>query len=245
MVINDKIAFIPIPKNASWSVEDTCVKYKLDLKYTDALWENSIRMDIKVPERHIHSTIDQLLDKFGDNLEYVSIVRNSTDRFISAWKYFISSMEYELNNEVLSNKIKNFDNSFVMEFIKENYSKLPSCYNLKSLNEDLLIILLKKMEIYEYLNITDRFKKQYRTHIWSFLSQYRWILNDRVKVKQFHFDRLNEFEDYISNQLGIDFKLIHQNKTILDYCAVTKTDELVSFVDTYIDGMYKRNKSLI
>jgi hypothetical protein len=41
MVINDKIAFIPIPKNASWSVEDTCVKYKLDLKYTDGMYKKN------------------------------------------------------------------------------------------------------------------------------------------------------------------------------------------------------------
>jgi len=245
MVINDKIAFIPIPKNASWSVEDTCISYKLNLKYPNVLWENSIRMGVKMPTKHIHSTVHQLLDKFGNKIEYVAIIRNSTDRFISAWKYFISSIERVLNNEILSNEIKKLDNDFLIEFIKENYLQLSSCYHSTSISEDLLIVLVKKMGIYNTLNINDTFKRDFSTHILSFISQYQWILNDRVTVRKFDFDKLNEFEQYISNQLGIDFKLIHQNKTILDYCAVTKTDELVSFVDTYIDGMYKRNESLI
>ena len=245
MVINDRIAFIPIPKNASWSVEDTCVGYKLDLKYPNLLWENSIRMDVKKPTKHIHSTVHQLLDKFGNKIEYVAIMRNSTDRLISAWKYFISSLEIGLNNESISNKIKKLDNHFLMEFIKENYLQLSSCYHSVYLSEDLLIVLLKKMGIYDNININDKFKKDFSTHILSFISQHQWVLNDSVKVRQFDFDKLNEFEDYISNQLNIDFKLIHQNKTKLDYCAVTKTDELVSFVDKYIDGMFKRNKSII
>jgi hypothetical protein len=245
MVINDRIAFIPIPKNASWSVEDTCIEYKLDLKYPDVLWQNSIRMDVKNPSRHLHFRFHQLLSKFGSNIEYVSIMRNSTDRFISAWKYFISSMENELNDIHISTQIKNLDNNFLMEFIKENYFKFPSCYKTISLNEDLLMVLIQKMGIESHLNINNKFKKDYSAHILSFISQYQWIQNDTVKVRQFDFDKLNEFEDYISNQLDIDFKLIHQNKTTLDYCAVTKTDELISFVDTYIDGMFKRNKSLI
>ena len=245
MVINDKIAFIPIPKNASWSVEDTCVGYKLDLKYPNVLWENSIRMDVKISTKHIHSTVHQLLDKFGNKIEYIAIIRNSTDRLISAWKYFISSIEQILNNEMVSNKIKKFDNHFLMEFIKENYLQLASCYHSTYLSEDLIITLVKKMGIYNNLNINNKFKKDFSAHILSFISQYQWVLNDSVKVRQFDFERLNEFEDYMSNQLDIDFKLIHQNKTKLDYCAVTKTDELVLFVDEYIDGMFKRKKSLI
>jgi hypothetical protein len=245
MIINDKIAFIPIPKNASWSVEDTCVMYKLDLKYPDALWENSIRMDVKIPTKHIHSTVNQLTDKFGNNLEYVAITRNSTDRLVSAWRFFISYMEHELNNEFLLGEIKKLDNNFLMEFIKENYYKLTSCYISNKISEDLLIVLIKKMGIDSALNIDERFKKNYSAHILSFVSQYQWISNNQVNVKLFDFEKLNEFEDYISNRLNIDFKLIHQNKTILDYSAVTKTNELISFVDEYIDGMFKKKKSLI
>jgi hypothetical protein len=245
MVINNKIAFIPIPKNASWSVEDTCVNYKLDLKYPDVLWENSIRLDAKISTRHIHSTVNQMLYKFGDKIEYVAIIRNSTDRLISAWRFFIERMNYHLNDNFLWNEIKKLDNNFLMEFIKENYSKIPSCYNSISNREELLLILLKKMGIYSSLNITSKFKKAYSTHILSFISQYQWLSNDSVNVKLFDFEKLNEFEDYMSNKLDIDFKLIHQNKTNLDYCAVNKTPELIEFVGKYIDGMYKKNKSLI
>lgn len=245
MVIDNKIGFIPIPKNASWSVEDTCVKYKLDLKYPDLLWENSIRMGIKNPSKHIHSTISDLSNKFGNNIEYVAIIRNSTDRFISAWKFFISSIEFELNNKSLSDKIKKLDNDFLMNFIKENYSQFTYCYDSPENNINLLIKLLDKMGIISNLYIDSKFKSKFSTHILSFISQYQWILHNQITVKQFDFEKLNEFEDYISNKLNVDFKLLHQNKTKLDYCAVEKTDELVLFVDRYIDGMYKKNKSII
>jgi hypothetical protein len=79
----------------------------------------------------------------------------------------------------------------------------------------------------------------------SFIPQHQWISHNQIKVKQFDFEKLNEFEDYMSNKLDIDFKLIHHNKTKLDYCAVTKTPEMVEFVKKYIDGMYKKTKSII
>jgi hypothetical protein len=79
----------------------------------------------------------------------------------------------------------------------------------------------------------------------TFISQYNWILNDTVKVKEFHFDRIEEFEDYMSEKLNVDFKLSHVNQTKIDYCAITKTPELIEFVDKYVDGAFKRTKSII
>jgi hypothetical protein len=49
----------------------------------------------------------------------------------------------------------------------------------------------------------------------------------------------------MSEKLGVDFKLSHENKTKLDYCEVTKTPELIEFVDKYIDGAIKRTKSIL
>jgi glycerophosphoryl diester phosphodiesterase len=87
--------------------------------------------------------------------------------------------------------------------------------------------------------------ERYTVHIFSFVSQYQWITNDKVIVKQFDFNNLKELEDYMSNKFNVDFKLIYKNKTNLDYCAVTRTPELVEFVDRYIDGVVKRSKSII
>ena len=178
MVIDNKIAFIPIPKNASWSVEDSCVEYKLDLKYPDVLWENSIRMGVKNPIKHIHTNVKQLLTKFGKDIEYVAIVRDSTDRFLSAWKFFVASIEFELNNTVLSDKVKKLDNDFLMEFIKENYLEFSSCYDSMQTCSDLLIKLLDKIGISYALNIDDKFKNRYLKHILSFIlgAEYETVL---------------------------------------------------------------------
>ena len=79
----------------------------------------------------------------------------------------------------------------------------------------------------------------------TFISQYHWILNDTVKVKKFHLDDISKFEKYMSEMLSVDFKLVHANETKLDYSAVTKTPELIEFVDKYIDGVFKREKSIL
>ena len=46
MVINNKVVFVPIPKNASWSVEDTCIEYGFDLKYP-----------IRMPADNLYATL--------------------------------------------------------------------------------------------------------------------------------------------------------------------------------------------
>jgi hypothetical protein len=105
---------------------------------------------------------------------------------------------------------------------------------------------IKVEEVFpEELKKDDKFIDSFSLHILTFISQYNWILNDTVKVKKFHFDRIQEFENYMSEKLNVDFKLSHENQTKLDYCAVTKTPELIEFVDKYIDGAIKRKKSII
>lgn len=244
MVINNKVAFIPIPKNASWSVEDTCIDYGFDLRYPNTLWQNSIKYNTKNTQKHLHSTVDIIVDTFGTNLDYVCIIRDSTDRFISAWKYFINAMVVEVNEE-LANSIKNIDNKFVMKFIIDNYSDFCNAYNSFETRKNLLGKLVTEIGIAEQYAINEDFKKRYAMHIYTFVSQYQWILDNRVNVKQFKFDNLSEFEHYMSEKLDVDFKLIHKNQNKLDYCAVSKTEELTKFVNEYIDGVIKTTKSIL
>jgi hypothetical protein len=49
----------------------------------------------------------------------------------------------------------------------------------------------------------------------------------------------------MSKVLDVNFKLVHDNQTKLDYCSVTKTSELIEFVDKYIDGAIKQTKSIL
>jgi hypothetical protein len=244
MVINNSIVFIPIPKNASWSVEDTCIEYGLNLTYPNILWENSIKFGVKNPIRHIHSNINYIIGSIGLDFEFVCIIRDSTDRFISAWKFFIQEMS-KITPKEGADVLKNLDNNFIISFFKNNIYEFKNAYISYETRVNLLIKLLESAGVIQYYNISEEFKKRHELHIISFVSQYQWISSSKVKVKEFHFDRLYEFEDYISKKLNIDFKLIHKNKTQLDYSAILKTDELIKFVDTYIDGSYKRAKSII
>lgn len=248
MVINNRVVFIPIPKNASWSVEDTCIQYKFDLKYPHLLWENCIKLN-KKPNQHLHSTIESITNAFGTNFEYVCIIRNSTDRFISAWKYFIKVMIHELpptsDRDIIINKIKNLNNSFIIDFIKENYNDFKNVYSVVTIRRTLLSKMLYKMEIAECYKFDSDFVKKHALHMISFITQYKWISDPNIKVKQFNFKELDKFEKYISEKFNVDFKLMRSNVNELDYTAVTKTDELIEFVDTYIDGMYKKTNSLI
>jgi hypothetical protein len=248
MVINNQVVFVPIPKNASWSVEDTCVQYKFDLKYPYVLWENSIKLNGKTSQ-HLHSTIESITSAFGTNFEYVCIIRDSTDRFISAWKFFISVMIDELplipERDSVINKLKNLDNSFIINFIKENYNDFKNVYGVVSVRQTLLSKLLNKMDLIDYHKSDVTFIRKHALHMVTFITQYKWISDPNIKVKQFNFKELDKFEKYISEKFNVDFKLIRSNVNELDYTAVTKTEELIEFVNTYIDGMYTKRNSII
>jgi hypothetical protein len=194
--------------------------------------------------RHIHTKVQSLIKTFGDDLEYVCIIRNSTDRFISAWKFFITQSAQVLDSFTL-NKMKNKNNDFIINFIKTNYNDFINTYGDKNVKEKFFLKLIDELEFPEELKKDNKFIDSFSLHILTFISQYNWILNDTVKVKKFHFDRIQEFENYMSEKLNVDFKLSHENQTKLDYCAVTKTPELIEFVDKYIDGAIKRKKSII
>jgi len=253
MVINNKIAFIPIPKNASWSVEDTCVDMGLELSYPNKLWENRINSKQKNTDKHIHTTVSQLVDVYGNSLEYFCIIRNSTDRLVSAWKFFIEAVILELphNYEAVSIKLKKLDNDFLIEFIKENHLLLQNSYNSPNTSGiQSLHLLFDKMEILSTLKsdlkLEDMYlNERYVNHIITFTSQYNWILSNIVNVKQFNFENLKELEDYIANKLDVDFKLKHINKTTLDYSAVHRTTELELVVEKYIDNINFQKKTLI
>lgn len=244
MVINDSVVFIPIPKNASWSVEDTCIKYGFNLKYPMVAWENEIKLGIKNPQKHAHASTSFLIDVFGTNYEYICIIRNSTDRFISAWKYFIEAMIKEFPEEA-STKLKKLDNKFIIDFFTENFIKFKAAYSSFDIRAELLEKLLTKIGLNKYYEIGKDFKKRYAIHILSFTSQYHWTESNLVNIKKFDFNKLENFEKYLSDKFKVDFKLIHTNKSKLDYCAIEKTPELIEFVEKYIDGSIKLKKSII
>jgi hypothetical protein len=243
MVINDKIAFVAIPKNASWSVELTCEKYNFDLKYPNIVWENTMREEGQ-QNKHIHSKVQSLIDRFSTDLDYVCIIRNSTDRLISAWKFFITQSSEFIDSSTLS-EMKNKNNEFIINFIKNNYYDFINMYADKNVAKKVFVKLIEELNFPEALKKNSRFIDRFSLHVLTFVSQYNWILNDRIKVREFHFDRINEFEDYMCKKFNVDFKLVHANQTKLDYCGVTKTPELIEFVDKYIDGAIKRSKSIL
>jgi hypothetical protein len=243
MVINNKIAFVAIPKNASWSVENTCIDLNLNLRYSNIAWENEVKK-IGTSNRHIHTTIQALIDTFGTNLDYVCIIRNSTDRFISAWRFFITQSSEFLDYSTII-KLKNTNNDFIINFIKNNYYDFISMYADNTIPKKLFIKLINELEFPNEFKNNNKLLTRFSLHMLTFVSQYHWILNDSVKVKQFHFDDIPEFEKYMSEALDVNFKLVHDNQTKLDYCSVTKTPELIEFVDRYIDGAIKQTKSIL
>ena len=243
MVINNKIAFVGIPKNASWSVESTCKEYNFDLKYSNILWENTMRENGQ-KNKHIHTKIQSLIKTFGTDLDYVCIIRDSTDRLISAWKFFITQ-SYEVLDSFTLNKMKNKNNEFIINFIKNNYNDFINSYGDNDIKEKVFRKLIDELEFPEELKKNHRFVDRFSLHVLTFISQYNWVLNDRIKVREFHFDRINEFEDYMSEKFNVDFKLVHANQTKLDYCGITKTPELIEFVDKYVDGAIKKSISIL
>lgn len=247
MVINDKVVFIPIPKNASWSVENSCVFYGFDLKFPNTLWENSIKSNVGMLNKrnHIHSKLHTLIESFGSDFEFVSILRDSTDRFISAWRFFIAGMcELHPDEETISH-LKSIDNSFIIDFIKRNYSDYTNIYSSKDIRKSFFEKLLTDLGFKQKYFTNDVFNERFSIHTFGLSSQYVWIINDTVKVKTFNFDKLDEFESYMSNKFDVDFKLMHVNKNSITGCNVKRTPEMIEFVDKYVDGSIKKTPSII
>lgn len=246
MLIENKIVFIKIPKNASTSIYKSLILKDFNIeegnRYTNlernkAINAWKLKNQTLSPDNY-HQTYRELNYYFPkEKYKYVAIKRDSTDRFISAWKYMIRQMSvfedlYKGYNSS-SYDFAEFTTNQVIEFFK------PISTKLYAVNSNEVVDIIKQ---YFSPNYDGNLNNGFPQIIRNFQSQYFWGLGDCDLI--FNYEELDLFEKYITNEFNKDFELLHLNSTEKIDIKLEKTKELIDFVEKYIDSPFKIKKML-
>lgn len=240
MLIENKIVFIKTPKNASWSIYETLVLNDFNIKEGNPFIDSETKKSIGLWKNenqpltltNYHQSYDELSEYFSPKTyQYAAIVRNSTDRFISSWKYMIQLLSE--NNNTLSSDFSKFTTNEVIEFFK------PIINKLYSVNNNEVDGVVKE---YFCSNANEATKGHWKSIAKTFQSQYYWGIDKCDLI--FNFEELSVFEKYITTEFNKDFKISHINATNKIDIKLEKTKELINFVEKYIDSPFKLKKTI-
>ena len=233
MLVDNKFISLMIPRCATTSFLHTC---KINGIETDDIrtygYPNLYQPEIG--GRHFHENIQTLQEKFGYDYPVIGVQRDKISSFISLWKQTLK-MFYEVNEIDLYNKLIKLSYNDVL-FFKEND------YNL-IIADDLIDCAM------EFCKRNDiEIKAEY---LGKFILLYRpkeFYHRNNPNIIWFDFNDLTKLENWVSNQLNREFKLVNINTSTNVECNF-KNDE--SFQELYNSlygkkyEQFKNKKSLI
>ena len=233
MLIENKFVFVAIPKCATMSFEDACLKNNFIIDYSPyELYNRGMLNGIK-PDKHVHIPVTILREIHGHKYPFVTITREEISRFVSAWKHILKIIKY--TDIDFYNILKNVGNDeFCYHFGKH-------LKNLKLTTNSVILFLN------EFSN-----KKKHEKHVTDvfisvFTPMVEWTNNDTTLIKFSFENEIPLFEKWVSETCGVDFKLSHINDTNEIETKLIKDDFLINFYQTILNptSQYKREFSLI
>jgi hypothetical protein len=233
MLIENKFVFVAIPKCATMSFEDACLNYNFTVDYSPFEIINRGMLNGIRPTTHVHVPITKLREIHKHKYPFVTLTREEVSRFISAWKHILKIIKHT---------------DFRFYDILKNVGNEEFCYhfgnhfnNLK-LNKESVISFLS-----EFSN-----KKEHEKHVTDiFISVFKptveWTNNDTTLIKFSFETEIPQFEKWVSEKCGVDFKLSHINDTKDIETKLIKDDFLINFHQTILNptSLYKSELSLI
>jgi hypothetical protein len=182
---------------------------------------------------HSHEKITDLKTKFGNGYNIVSIRRNKYERFISLWKHII-----DLAND---------------RFPKSDVNKLTKMTAEQILfykTNDLLSDNTKEYVLNSFFtnNDLDDYKDSYMmTMIYILINPTSFWHNNDNNIIWFEFDKLKEFEEWVSDKLGINFVLEKSNGSQHFDCNLKLDDNFIKLYDSIYDyyDLPKQIKTLL
>jgi hypothetical protein len=207
MLIENKFLFISLPRCASTSFFLTSLKYGLNIKHDNPVYDNQLEKieNWKTMENedlidilsHSHESITNLEKKFGHDFPIISIKRNRHERFISLWKHIIDE----------THRIKEFQTF-------ENFKKLSIddilFFNSNEVIEDNIFELVHQFSIKNKLNIKNAYIVNMLFILFKPTSFWH---NHNNKIIWFDINELNKLEEWVSKTLSIDFKMEKTNSS--------------------------------
>jgi len=201
MLVDEKFLFISLPRCASTSFFISCLKYNLKVNHLNSKFDNqheNIPNFSKMPNEdladalgHGHESIVGLKQKFKNKIPIISIKRDPYDRFISTYKHIVDEL-YRINEIKIAKIFQylNVDNIFFFDsndIIGNNIN-------------NIILDFLKQNKIKEY--------PEYLLNMLNILyRQLSYWHNHDPNIIWFDIKELNKLEEWVSNQLNIDFKL--------------------------------------
>lgn len=209
MLIENKFIYISLPRCASTSFMASCVKQNLDIKHHNDNYNinnqlihtqydniNQIHFqDFEIEFVHVHESISLLKEKFGYYYDVISVRRNKYERFISLWKHILK-MFYRYNNLDTFNKLSNLTIDEVLLYKTNDLQSVESV-------EEVVEIFIKNYK----LNLTETGRTMLRILIFPYS---KWHNHD-PDIIWFDFNELYKLEEWVSNKLNMNFKLMNLN----------------------------------
>jgi hypothetical protein len=230
MLIENKFVFVAIPKCATMSFEDACLKNNFTIDYSPyELFNRGMLNGIK-PTSHVHVPIIKLREIHKHNYPFVTIVREEIGRFVSAWKHILKI-------------IKHIDVEFYD--VLKNVGNDEFCYHFGNHFKNLK---LTKESVVQFLNQFSNKKNHEKYVIDIFISVFtpmvEWTNNDTTLIKFSFEDEIPQFERWVSEKCGVDFKLSYINDTNGIETKLVKDDFLINFYQTILNPTSQHKKEL-
>jgi hypothetical protein len=203
MLVDNKFIFVSLPRSASTSFYITCLKKGIKIEHYDTLIGlNKIEVDASDDNEyiadnlfHAHERLTSLEKKFGNQYDVISVKRDRHERFLSLWKHIIDE----------THRIGEYD-------IFERFTQL----NILFYNSENLVNPKDKINIIKRIVDNKKFKDinpQISTMVNILITPPSQYHNNDPRIKWFDFKKLNELEEWVSNKLGIEFKLEQSNSS--------------------------------
>jgi hypothetical protein len=209
MLVDNKFISLMIPRCATTSFLHTCQVNKIQTDDVRVYGYTNL-YEPEIGGRHFHESIQTLQEKFGYNYPVIGVKRDKISSFVSLWKQTLK-MFHEVKEIDLYNKLIKLTYDDILFFNENDYNLIIS--------EDLIdcaIEFCKRNDI--------EIKPEY---LGKFILLYRpkeWYHRNNPNIIWFDFNKLNELEIWVSNQLNKEFKLVNINSSIHLECNLINDD---------------------
>jgi len=229
MLVENKFIYLNLPRCASTSFHIACLKYGFDIKYYDDIIHtlNPSKIDKNANNEviadnltHSHERLVNLKKKFGRELPVIAVKRNPYDRFISLWKHILDEL-YRVG------EIETFE-----IFKSLTVDELLSYTELDLSSNDTKYPAIK--EFFKRNNVpkTGPYVTAMIYMIMSPISHYH---NHDKSIIWFDIKELSLLEEWVSQKLGLDFKLEKTNSSQYFECGIINDE----FFRKKYDSIYK------
>lgn len=212
MLVENKFIYLSLPRCASSSFTASCInqnlkitrlKKELDIEAQNKKYNVDVnKVDYTVfeifPFDHVHEPLNELRDKFGRSYDVISVKRDKYDRFISLWGHFLNSMYVIKNidtfekcinltmNDIFFYKTTDLQSKESIEYQTEIFKKTHKLDNIGYLGNEILKVLISPYSVWH---------------------------NHDPNIIWFDFNELYKLEEWVSDKLNIDFKLMKLNSS--------------------------------